>query len=236
MKYVVLAVAGLVVALLLIASELYYEDPADRRSQYQIAEQTVARIGTQVSTYAIIQQTAQALIPTQTLYYLAQEQSTLLFATRQAIAQGTVVYVTNTPPPPRVTAAVLTDTVPQSSTTYQNTTIGSGVDSDGCPSGARNQFGISGPDDDTDIYFSTIARNVQAGTAFMTRWYNTADEMSRYDSASWQADQSYSQTCIYFWIESADIPYTFGTWTVELLENDEIVQTRQFTLCEAGAC
>lgn len=34
------------------------------------------------------------------------------------------------------------------------------------------------------------------------------------------------KTCMYFWIESSDVPYAIGTWTVELLGNEAVVQSR----------
>lgn len=226
----VLLGAALIVVILLIGSELYYEDPSVRQNQYRIAQQTAFLLNTQSATHAALQQTVQASVPMQTQYAAMLQYNNLLMATYDAYMLGTVIAITPTNIP-QITAVA-----DQPQTIESNSVISSGIDSNGCAVDSRIQFPITGADDPTAIYFSTVVRNVTAGTTFRTRWYNTADDMSRYESIAWQADRAYDETCVYFWMESSDIPYTFGSWTVELIINDAIAESLQFTLCEIGSC
>jgi hypothetical protein len=98
-------------------------------------------------------------------------------------------------------------------------------DADGCAVGIANTF-TSG--EDSAIYLTTVARNVQPGNVYQSRWYLGGE--LRFESVTWEAGQSYDEVCIYFWVEPGDMEFTPGTWTAEMLENQQVMGEAQFDI------
>lgn len=235
MKYMILVIAAILVMALLAASELYFESPASRAEQYTIAQRTLSVVGTQVVQMDAIQLTVEAAAPMQTQYAVAIQEQDALLATQDALLNARPAPITNNGDTVvEASFSVQANSTPQPTIQVNgqySAVVSTGIDSDGCALGQQDTFTISGADDPTEIYFVANARNVQAGSRFQSRWYPNADEMSNYTSVTWTADADYPQTCIYFWINSSDIAYQSGTWTVELLENGVVVQTQSFRMC-----
>lgn len=238
MKYMVLMIIVITVAGILIFGELNFDSPEYRIEMQAAARQTLVVVGTQAQTIAAMQSTVDASIPMQTQYVANMREQDALMGTQDAILNGTVVVPTPTPRPQPTVAqsGVAPPSANNGSSAYADSTLASSITTAGCASGRTEQFEITGPGDATQVYFVTRARNVQPGQVFQTRWFPNSDPMEMYDSVTWTADAGYGETCVYFWIESTDIPFSIGMWTVELLVNGQTVHTATFEFCEVGWC
>lgn len=147
--------------------------------------------------------------------------------------QATLIHAQNAGIQASPTPAPIEATLPATNPAYQNVTTATGVyDADGCAIDQQDTFYITGANDPTKIYFTTLANNVTAGTVYNTRWHAGAE--FRHESVTWTADQHYDQICLYFWLESGYTPYKGGYWLVELMENGFFVTGTRFAMCEPG--
>lgn len=201
------------------------EDPNDRatRSAQETARvETAVFVGTQVSTLAAIQATADSAVITGTqLAQLQQENLDL---------QGTIVAVTTfgVPVVPRFTATPAPSPTPLNQTTYTDLRTTTGVDENGCPTDRRGRFSES----DARVYFTARAINVVAGTRHKVQWL--FEEEVRYESAEWTADQNYGEVCMNFWLEPSYTPFTVGIWTIYFFIDDQLYTEVPFEFCAAG--
>lgn len=236
MKYLVLVIVGLVFIAIIAYGELTFDDPEFRAEQRRAAEQTLVIVGTQEGTMLALQATIEAAQPIQTQFVAAIREQDYLLQTQDAIRNGTIIA------PATATLALPTprpqDTFSNGSSVissnYANITTATDIDDNGCAIGSSRQFDFNSAGDGPSVYLVTRARNVSPGTTFQSRWYPTDALMQPYESVSWTADTNYTETCVYFWMEPADIPYMPGSWTVELIVNNTTVQSLNFTLCETG--
>lgn len=255
MKYMVLAMVGIVIFAIILYGEYAFEDPAYRAEQRRIAEQTLVIVGTQEGTMMALQATVEAAVPIQTQFVAVMREQDLLLGTQDAILSGTIVVPpTATQPDIRPTAPPLsvegdgdatqmdnmsmsdmesTANSPVSSANFADITTASDLTDNGCASDRTTEFTYTAATDGPPVYVVTRARNVAPGMTFRTRWYPTADPMQPYESITWTADTNYTETCVYFWIEPTDIAYRAGNWTIELIVNNTAVQTQNFTFCQA---
>ena len=230
MKYVVLLIAVFAIGGILIFGELTFESPETRLQQQQIARQTLSIIGTQTSTIGAQLATVDALMPMETQKVALEHERDALLATQDAFLLGTVVVPTATPRP-----TIIPTQAPVVRSTA-TTTVAAGVDDNGCAINPTTDFEISGASDSTSVYLVNRARNVQPGQQFQTRWYPNDNPSTRYDSVTWTADANYAETCVYFWIDSTDIAFSYGFWTVELVVNGTTTESQTFQFCEPGWC
>lgn len=207
------------------------EDPFNRdpqKTQIAMYAQTQTALELFEPTRVALQSTADAapLLATQSAYLTMQNLNLQATMTAYQMSQ---VQPAQLMPTPTLDGSQIS----RAGEHYQNVTTASGVyDADGCAMDKKDTFYISGADDPTRIYFTTLATDVIAGTTYQTRWSHGANV--RYESITWTADQNYDEICIYFWLESSYTPYEGGFWLVELLANGAYATGTRFAMCEPG--
>ncbi len=85
-------------------------------------------------------------------------------------------------------------------------------DSDGCADGFETQFNSTTP----TIYVITQAASVEAGTLMQVDWSYEGQMVSQ---SSWAVPQAESNFCIWFYIDPATVPFSAGSWSVQLSAN-----------------
>lgn len=81
--------------------------------------------------------------------------------------------------------------------------------SDGCV--INPQFYFS--ETETRLYGTIKAFNIEPGVLMRAEWRK--DGVPVWEDV-WTVDQSYAEICIWFYLESADVPFTPGDWSVEM--------------------
>ncbi len=94
--------------------------------------------------------------------------------------------------------------------------------SDGCVETTTSQFSVSAP----RVYATFVANNLQAGTALRVDWVQNGEVVYFSD---WTPDSNYPQICVWFYITSADVPFTPGPWAARVLANNQIIEEIPFT-------
>ncbi len=151
-----------------------------------------------------------------------------ILATQVAITQTPASFI---PTPPLPTTAFTAN----AETRFTDTAIAAGIDeSNGCATNLRQSLDITGSDDSTRIYLTTSGHNLRAGTVIQTRWYPENDRANAFESITWTPTINHEQVCIYFWLESSNIPYSSGMWMAELVVDGAIQESLSFTMCEVG--
>lgn len=90
-----------------------------------------------------------------------------------------------------------------------------GVGNDDCPVGATSQFSPNTP----EIYVVTTVRNAPANTRFTSRWFAGENEVAVFD---YTPDFEIDGSCIWFFVDETDFPFTSGEYRVQLEVNGEI--------------
>ncbi|MCI0712151.1 MAG: hypothetical protein L0154_18495 [Chloroflexi bacterium] len=79
------------------------------------------------------------------------------------------------------------------------------------------------------IYFVVTAVDLNPGINFTLRLMQGETTLDT-DPTFWTSDAFYEQTCIYYGMDSQNFEFMTGTYTAELLANNEVVQQAEFTL------
>jgi hypothetical protein len=106
----------------------------------------------------------------------------------------------------------------------QATTATTVNDVNGCAEDSVTRFETT----EDQIYMVTVARNVQPGTTFYTRWLRQGG--TSFETVSWTPDESFDEVCIWFFIEPADLSFEAGSWSVELVVDGLAAVTRNFQI------
>lgn len=119
-----------------------------------------------------------------------------------------------TPTPQIQVEAGLVDSTLQSEFEGRRLFVKTGVSTlinndDGCV--ISPQFYIS--ETETRLYGTLKAYNVEPGVVMRAEWRR--DGTPVWEDV-WTVDQNYAEICIWFFLESADVPFTPGDWSVEM--------------------
>ncbi len=182
-----------------------------------------------------------------TLVAQAQEQRSQLQAT--LIARGAdpaAVGANITPaapvaPLPAATAASAPTTAPgdvpvtppgaastatSAAPTLANIVTAASVGNDDCATEITSAFSAAS----SRIYVVATAYNIQPGTLILSRWYREGQQIITHD---FTPDFEINDACIWFFIDQTDIPFTPGSWGVDLEINGAVVgPSTPFTVTE----
>lgn len=120
---------------------------------------------------------------------------------------------------------VASDVTTSQGTRFTRSVTGTGRDSDNCATNLQNTFSSSA----SSIIYSSTVMDVLSGTAFSLRVLS-GDRVIGSDPDFWVADGNYDETCIWYEIDRQTMSFTAGTYTVQLLADDEIGATATFVL------
>ena len=135
--------------------------------------------------------------------------------TLQPNAGSTPLFPESAPPTP----------TPQSGASFVQATTATAVDDDdGCAEDSTDVFETN----EDQIFMVTVARNVQPGTTFYTRW--RPQNGGTFDTVSWTPDEFFDEVCIWFYIGPDDLIFQPGNWTVELVVNGLAAVSRTFQI------
>lgn len=226
---------------LLVGGCAAFEDPSQRATQN--AENTA--LAETVSSVDQQQETLSALRATADSAVLLESQITQVAAERNAL-QATLTVIgssggpapaqaTNPNPGPASTPSTLDGGAPAgpgpSSTPsnagpqYTNSQMASALTDDFCAANNQANFEMGAE----TIYFVTVAQNISQGTRYSLR-ISEEGQIRNLDTNFWTSDDNYERTCIYYGIDENNIPFEPGTYTVELLVNDQTVAQATFTI------
>jgi hypothetical protein len=220
-----------------------FEDPSERataNAQNTAVANTVSAIDLQNETVVALQATANnvSLLEAQVTQIAAERNS--LQATVNALQGGSNGLpnssAANTIPAPPTTPSTLDGGAPAGpgpsvtpnagqQTAYVDTKTAGALTSDFCAANTQSSFGM---EIDT-IYFVTVARNINRGVQYSLR-ITQDGQIRNLDTNFWTSDTSYETTCIYYGIDENNIPFEPGTYTVELLANNQPVAQSTFTI------
>ena len=239
-----------VVMMMFVASCAAFEDPSQRateNAENTAFARTVSAVDVQLETMAVLQQTADGV--EQLEAQMAQLQNDRDRLATQVANGGQ--FVNNAPvpttnnddpfftqpspiPSPQQTQAlgggVPAGTQPTATITanqqFPSAVTSTAVDETACrPIGVTDTFSM-----ETEIiYFVVSAVNLNAGTNFTLRVMQGEEELD-IDPVFWTSDTHYEQTCVYYGLDSQNFQFLAGTYTVELLANNQLVQQAEFTL------
>lgn len=228
---IVFIIIMLMVGVVAFTSEQVFSDPHQRATERAVLSQTVAYGQTQVPTIQALQLTVDSVTALETQAAQVVIDMDNILATQVAITQTPASFIPTPPPPTTAFTA-------NAETRFTDTAIAAGIDeSNGCATDLRQNFTITGSNDSTQIYLTTIGRNLRAGTVIQTRWYPENDRANAFESVSWTPTINHEQVCIYFWLESSNIPYSSGMWMAELVVDGAVQDSLSFMMCEVDeAC
>jgi hypothetical protein len=218
----------LMIGVVAFTSEQVFGDPEQRATERAILSQTVVYGQTQAPTLQSLRETVE------NIDFLETQSAQV--AANLVNAQGTQTALILTPfeslptlAPP--TVAFSADVA----STFTDTALASSInETNGCATGYQQTFQVGSLNDPTRIYLTTVGHQVRAGMEIRTRWYADSDPTNSFDSVSWSPTINHEQICIYFWLESSNIPYSSGTWTAELIVDGMIVETTPFVICNTA--
>lgn len=93
-----------------------------------------------------------------------------------------------------------------------NITVTDQVGSDDCPIGSSDSFSSS----TSEIYVTAVGNGLTGSETLDSIWRIEGTEIQRY---SWTPGFAVNGACIWFRLPSAEVDFTPGNWTVELLVN-----------------
>jgi hypothetical protein len=109
-------------------------------------------------------------------------------------------------------SAVGTSTAPAVPSLFNIVTT-DGVGSNDCALGTVSSFSAA----TEQIYVVATAANITPGTRLSSQWYQGGTEVVFHD---FTPDFTIEENCIWFYIDETDIPFTPGSWSVQLSIND----------------
>lgn len=226
MKLIFIALGGVSLITLVACIPNNVIESSDARATRSLQEtarvETAIFAGTQAATIAAMQSTADGASLTGTQLAQLQQENQDLQATIEAVTTLGLPVV------PRFTPTPIPSPTLLNQATYADLRTTSGVDENGCATDRRGRFSET----ISRVYFTIQALNLQSGTRHKLQW-RFGDEI-RYESMEWVADQNYADTCINFWLEPSNTPFTVGIWTIYLYVDNQLYTEIPFEFCEAG--
>lgn len=186
--------------------------------------ETVVFASTQAGTVVALQSTADSAAAMETQLAQLQLQNQSLQGTLDAVETTGVMIL----PTPTLAPVAPTQGLPVLAQNYSDIRTTLVIDAAGCGGNKQGRFATN----DSRIYLTMVGTDIQPNQAHQVRWY--LGQQLRYDSAPWIPEQSYAQTCIYFWIDPSITPFDVGIWRAELLVDNQIVLDVPFEICTAG--
>ena len=224
-SFIVLIMIFLMIGVVAFTSEQVFGDPQQRATERAILSQTVAYGQTQAPTIQSLQQTVENITFLETQVAQSEVDLDNAMTTQTALILTPAAFFPPTAPPTIQFDAAI-------DSTFADTAIASGInETNGCATDYRQTFRVSGADDPTRIYLTTVGYYLRGGMVVRTRWYPESDPWNSFESVSWSPTLNHEQICIYFWLESSNIPYSSGTWIAELVVDDVVADSVWFDLC-----
>lgn len=232
-------VSFLILLGLVISSCAAFEDPSKRATQNAestMMSSTISAVDTQIETVVALQATADSAV-------LLEAQLTQVAGERDALqltvsASGQVTTgITVGQPNSNVgsTPSALdggapagnlpSPSPPSTQTQYINGQTASQLTADYCAAAPQTTFSTTSD----VIYFVVTARNLQPNVAFSLR-ISQEGQIRNLDTNFWVSDGVYDNTCIYYGIDSNNIPFEAGSYTVELLADTQSIAQTNFTI------
>jgi len=104
-----------------------------------------------------------------------------------------------------------------------NITVTTQVGSDDCPINPTSAFDVS----TAEIYVTAVGNNIPANATLNSVWRLEGTQVQDY---SWTPGFAVNGACIWFLLPSAEVQFTPGNWSVELLINGVSAGSLQFTI------
>ena len=238
-----ISITILVIAVLVISGCAAFEDPSVRATENANStaiSNTVSAVEQQQETVSALQATADSavLLESQVTQISAERnklQSTL--TALQTSGGAALSQPTSIAPGPASTPSTIDGGAPagpgpsptppagNAQARYVNPQIASSLTDSFCA--ANNQTTVSMGAD--VIYFVAIAQNIRPGVQYSLR-ITEGGQIRNLDTNFWTSDDNYESTCIYYGIDENNIPFEAGTYTAELLANNEPVAQANFTI------
>lgn len=111
-------------------------------------------------------------------------------------------------------------------TEFYETTIADARDTYDCPLNSTTVFDTT----DTTIYAIVRVRNLQAGSTISARW--SANGALYEESACWTPTENWDDVCAYCDLSPKDVTFETGSWSVEMLLDDERLSQATFQVVE----
>ena len=218
---------------------------ATRQAQDILYQQTLIFVETHAATLVALQATADGAsrMGTQVVQLGAQNRSlqgTIDAAFAGVSPQQTLIPQPAAPQPgetlqPGVGSTPLfpannpPTATPNISATFVQATTATTVSNDtGCAQDSVTNFETT----EDQIFMVTVARNVEPGTTFYTRWLRQGG--TSFETVSWTPEEFFEEVCIWFYIEPSDLTFQAGSWSVELVVNELAAVTRNFQIGDLG--
>lgn len=218
------------VGVVAFTSEQVFSDPEQRATERAILAQTVMVGQTQAPTLQALQQTVENVGILETQAAQSAEDLNNAVATQNVLT----LMPPGSAPTSLPTIEVVDSFAADTASTFSDTAIASAIDeSNGCAAGYQQTVQITGPDDPTPIYLTTVGHHLRGGMVIRTRWYPENNRENVFESVSWSPTINHEQICIYFWLESSNIPYATGAWMVDLIVDGTVADTASFVMCDA---
>lgn len=115
---------------------------------------------------------------------------------------------------PRTGEAVVAATNTPGLPSLYNAVTARGVGANDCALAPVTSFTSA----DTSIYVVATASNIAPGTVLASRWFLEGSEVISHD---FTPDFAIDQNCVWFYIDSTEITFTPGNWTVQLEINGQ---------------
>ena len=148
-----------------------------------------------------------------------------LLPTASRASEPAVGAITPIPPPTEIPIALIVSPVGTSSVDTESNlprlesiAMASGVNDFGCAVDLNPVF----TPQSEEIYVVAQAYNVTAGDTISSRWHRRGIEVAYF---SFQAENDFDGSCIWFFIDQTDTRFIPGSWSVEIRVNDVPIAT-----------
>jgi hypothetical protein len=108
-----------------------------------------------------------------------------------------------------------------------NVAFSSSVGADDCPISPTTSFSSAA----TSIYVSAVGQNLTSSNVVASRWLLDGTEQVVY---TWSPSAPVNGACIWFYITPEGVPFTPGSWSVELTLDGTVISTTGFTISGDG--
>lgn len=227
------------IMMVLVTSCAAFEDPSQRateNAENTALARTIAVVDVQIETMVALQATADsaALLSSQVTQIAGERdalRATLNIGVPGANSGG---FSPTSAPAPGSTPSALDGGAPAgplpspttaSGVQYVQATTSTTLLDNSCAANPQEMF----RSDTEVIYFVVTVENLSAGTSFSLR-ISEEGQIRNLDTNFWTSDGFYDRTCIWYGIDSANIPFEPGNFTAELLADNRSVAQTSFTI------
>ncbi|HML24099.1 MAG TPA: hypothetical protein PKD09_20755 [Aggregatilinea sp.] len=117
-------------------------------------------------------------------------------------------------------------TISTNGTEFYETTISAARDAYDCPLNPTTVFDIADP----VVYAIVRVRNLQAGSTISARW--SANGALYEESDCWTPTENWDDVCAYCDLSPKDVTFESGTWSVEMLLDNERLSQATFQIVD----